>query len=346
MNGHPVRPRLYMLLRRHMLLQRFILLVLLATALALVVGCSAFGDRAASTLQARVGVLWVGSDPQTLLELRNGLHEFGWVEGRNLTILERTGVGTEPWFADAVADLVQRSDVVVTGAVGPGRALRAASATIPIVFWTISDPIAEGFVASLAHPSRYATGLVSAQTALVPKRLEILKSISPGMSRVGFLFNPDTVDPTAIEDAASAARKLGMELRPLEVRQEDEVAGALERGLREGVDGLALIQTPVTASATTRPEITHFAAAHHLPAVYTVRAYVEDGGLVSYGPDSRAMAHRSAYFVDKILRGTSPGDLPMENPTKFEFLINVAQLRALGLTIPSQLPAQVTEWVQ
>ena len=162
---------------------------------------------------------------------------------------------------------------------------------------------------------------------------------------MGVLFDPGAAlnslaDATAIEDAA---QQLGIETRRLEVRRTAEVAGALERAVQDGVDGLDVIQAPVTF--TPRAEITRFAAAHHLPAIYTVRAYIEAGGLVCYGPDMRAMAHRSAYFVDKILRGTSPGDLPMEGPRTYEFLINVPQLAGLGLSVPSDEAAQVTEWI-
>ena len=315
-----------------------------AAASVAVGGCERLSSRSASRASGRVAILHVG-DPLRVDALRLGLRELGWVEGQNLTIVERVSAGTEEWLPGVAAELVRLADVVVVGNPQHAQAITTASLTTPIVFWTISNPVGNGLVASLARPGGYATGLYSSQQELQPKRVEILKHIAPGVSRVGVLFDPGAAlnslaNATAIEDAA---QQLGIETRRLEVRRTAEVAGALERAVQDGVDGLDVIQAPVTF--TPRAEITRFAAAHHLPAIYTVRAYIEAGGLVCYGPDMRAMAHRSAYFVDKILRGTSPGDLPMEGPRTYEFLINVPQLAGLGLSVPSDEAAQVTEWI-
>ncbi len=292
----------------------------------------------------RVGYLafdLAGANPLTREGFFQGLRGLGYVEGRNLLVEYRDAGGKTERFPALAAELVARKlDVIVTGG-GTLAALAAKQATtaLPIVFTAVGDPVAEGLVASLARPGGNITGLSVVSPELVRKSLELLKQSMPGVSRVALLFKPDAVPDRVAKDRLKAAhvtaRTLGVRLQVVEARGPGDFDRAFSEMIRARAGAVTVQATPVFDGA--RLHLVELAAKNRLPAVYTYRPYVDAGGLMSYGPDLVDLFRRAATYVDKILKGAKPGDLRVEQPNKFELVINLKTAKALGLTIPSSI---------
>lgn len=289
----------------------------------------------------RIGLLWFGSPavgPAPHLEaFRQALHELGYVEGQHVTLESRAAARRLDLLPDLAANLVLLPvDVIVAAGDAAIAAVTHATGTIPIVMVGSADPVASGLVASLAQPGGNLTGLSALAPELSGKRLQLLREALPGVLRVAVLVNP--ADPAkAVEwrELQTAARALGVQLQQLEVRSPDEFEHAFAMMTTAGAEALMALGDPLTVNY--RLQIADLAAKHRLPAMYDRREFVDAGGLLAYGPSVRAMYRRAAVYVDKILKGTKPGELPVEQPTQFELIINLKAAQALGLTIPPSL---------
>jgi ABC-type uncharacterized transport system substrate-binding protein len=287
----------------------------------------------------RIGLLRAGSPPDPLAEaFREGLRELGYVEGKNIVIEYRWAEGRNERLPDLAADLVRLGvDVIVPGGNTATRAAQKATGTIPIVMSGTTDPVADGFVASLAQPMGNITGSATLLQDLGTKRLEFLKEVVPKVYRVGFLYGPGN-SPVEIREAQDAAQTLGIHLRLLEVRAPNDLESAFEVAKKGNIR--AMSSTGSAFFFAHRIRIVNLAAKSRLPAIYDNREFVEAGGLMSYGPAFRDLFRRAATFVDKILKGAKPADLPVEQPTKFEFIINLKAAKQIGLTIPPNVLAR------
>ena len=272
------------------------------------------------------------------------LRELGWVEGRTIVIEYRWGDGRAERYADFAAEFVRlQVDVIVTSG-SAAVAVKRATSVIPIVFATANEPIGSGLVASLARPGGNATGMSMQQTDLAGKRLELLREIVPGLRRLGILINAG--NPGAVLDrdqVRAAAGKLGLEVLTGEVQGAKEIAPTFEafKGRAQ-----ALYVVGDALMSTNRIRINTLALAARLPSMYPNRAAVEAGGLISYGPNFPDMYRRAGDYVDKILRGGKPADIPVEQPTKFDLVINLTTAKALGLEIPPTLLARADEVIE
>ena len=294
----------------------------------------------------RLGVLLFSTpqaDPQ-MGEARRGLRDLGYVEGHNLTLEYRYADGRPERLPDLAADLVRaRPDVVFAiGGDVIGAAVKATQA-IPIVFTSSADPVQLGFVASLARPGGNATGVTFLLDELASKRLEILKEVAPRMSRVGFLWNPAHVD-NELTEAERAAARLGVELKTLEVRGPSDFDAAFLAATKARVDALYVVSSRLTLQNLGR--IVNFAADNRLPLAGGWGAWAKQHGLLSYGPNIDDMVRRAVTYVDRILKGTKPADLPVQQPTRFELVINLKTAKALGLEVPTTLLARADEVIE
>jgi putative ABC transport system substrate-binding protein len=273
------------------------------------------------------------------------LHELGWVETHTVAIEYRWGEARMERVAAFATELVRlKVDVIVTQATQPPILAKQATTTIPIVFVATGDPVGSGLVASLARPGGNATGLSLQNTESTGKRLEILRGAVPGLSRLAVLFDVGNPSNTPIiSELKVAALTLGLELVILEYRRADEIASAFE-SLEGRVEAIYVLGGPL--AVTNRAQIHTLAMGARLPAIYNSREYVEAGGLMSYGPNLQDLYRRAGDFVDKILRGTKPADIPVEQPTKFDLVINLTTAKALGLTVPSKLLALANEVIE
>jgi len=278
--------------------------------------------------------------------LRQGLRALGYVEGQNLVIEERFAEGKVERLSDLATELVRlKVDVIVGGGTAAIRAAQQATSTIPIVMTTYMDAVAQGFVGSLAQPGGNITGVAGLGVELSGKRLELLKETVPGVARIAALWNPANVTAAPfLQETQAAAQALGVELLVLEVHTADEFEGAFAAVTR-GHAG-ALIVIPDALLNGNRTRIVDLAHQHGLPGMYPIRDYVDAGGLISYGSSWTAMFPRAATYVDKILKGAKPADLPVEQPTKFELVINLKAAQALGLTMPPTLLMLADEVIQ
>jgi putative ABC transport system substrate-binding protein len=318
-----------------------------AAGLALVAGCGRLPSLGQpSTKAARIGVLSGGGPAMSsdwLEAFRAGMREHGYGEDRDLVIEYRFSEGRNDRFAQLSAELVGLPvDVIVAAGEPAIRAAKEVSATIPIVMAVARDPVAEGLVASLARPGGNTTGLSALSDELTRKRLELLKDAVPILARVGALG--PTVDHAEYRQAEAAARALGVELQLLEARVPEDLDRGFEAARQESLGAVLVLSS--TLNAAYAPRIGELAARHRLPAMFDRREFAHAGGLLAYGPDILALWRRSATYVDKILKGAKPADLPVEQPTTFDFAINLQTARALGLTIPPQVLAQATEVIQ
>jgi putative ABC transport system substrate-binding protein len=263
------------------------------------------------------------------------LRELGWIEDRTIAIEYRWAGAREELFAEFAAEFVRRKvDVIVTSA-GAVPALQQATSTIPIVFTLAPDPVASGFVASLARPGGNVTGLSTQSRDLAVKRLEILREVVPGLRRLAILYNAGhTAAPTEMREIADAARGLGLDVVAPEIRRAADFATAFD-SIKGRADAIIVVSEPLTT--TNRIAIVTMALAARLPTMHTIRENVEAGGLISYGTNQAEMFRRAGDYVDKILRGAKPADIPVEQPTKFELVINRTTAKALGVEIPSKL---------
>ncbi|MFQ5567573.1 MAG: ABC transporter substrate-binding protein, partial [Paracoccaceae bacterium] len=269
---------------------------------------------------------------------RQGLRDLGYVEGQNIVIEWRSAEGKYDRLPALAAELVDlKVDLIVATATQASRAAKEATTTIPIVFIAVARPVRVGLVKSLARPGGNITGFSS----LVPegfagKRLEVLKETVPGLTRLAVLVNPTNVaHPAVIQDLSVAAEKMGVTLQILEATRPDDLESAFDAATREEADALFDIGDALTF--VHRRRIATLAAKHRLPANYLFRQTVEAGGLMSYGASIPDLLRRGASYVDKILKGAKPADLPVQRPTRFELYINLKTAKALGLTIPSSV---------
>jgi len=290
---------------------------------------------------ARIGFLHPASARgfDVLLQaFRDGLRELGYVEGKNLQLEVRWGEGKLERLPALAAELVQlKVDVIVAASSPSVIAAREATRTIPIVMPVSSDPVGDGLVASLAHPGGNITGLSLMAPELGEKRIQLLKEMFPKVSHaMAVLWNPDYVGMRArFEQARVAAPAVGLTVRSVEVRDTRELDAAFDVIIREHPEALLLLADPLTISQRSR--IVEFAAEQRLPAIYETSNFVDVGGLISYGPSISDQYRRAATYVDKILRGAKPADLPIEQPTKFELVINMRAAKALGIKFPDSI---------
>jgi putative ABC transport system substrate-binding protein len=277
---------------------------------------------------------------------RQGLRALGYIEGQNITIEQRYTHGAHDRLRGLAAELVRREvGVIVVDGTVAAMAARAATTTIPIVFVLASDPVGSGLVASLARPGGNVTGLSTLYTELTGKQLQMLKEAVPEASRVTILCNPENpaIGP-GLNGAQATARALGIQLQVLEVRRPNELEGTFS-AMAKGRAG-ALLTLPDALFSNERVQLLKLAAKSRLPAIFSPRDFVEAGGLMSYGPNVPAQFRRAATYVDRILKGAKPGDLPIEQPTKFELVINLKTAKTLGLTIPQSLLVRADEVIQ
>jgi len=272
------------------------------------------------------------------------LRELGWIEGRTVTIEYRWAEGRSDRFAEIASEFVRLNvDVIVTSG-GALLAAKRATSLIPIIFALATDPVGSGFVASLARPGGNITGLSNQLTDLAGKRLELLREVIPNLRQLGIIANvgyPGAV--VEMGEVQAAARTIGLEITTLEIRRADDIAPALE-GLQARVQALFVVADPLTN--TNQVRINTLAAGARLPTMSGFREYVETGGLMSYGPNFLDLWRRTADFADKILRGARPADIPVEQPTKFELVINLRTAKSIGLGISPILLARADEVIE
>jgi putative ABC transport system substrate-binding protein len=297
----------------------------------------------------RIGYLSPRSlaDNASLLDsFRQGLRELGYVEGQNIAIEHRFAEGQPERLPALAAELVRlKVDVIVTTGPPAPEAAKRATRTIPIVFAVAGDPVAEGLVASVARPGGNITGLASIAPEVVGKELELLKEVVPKVSRVAVLLNPSNQNhaPT-LRRAEGAAQALGVQLHIVQARTSPEIEAAFAAMRSQRVGGVLVLRDSFFLAQRT--QIAALAAKIRLPAVYGIRQEAEAGGLMAYGASLPHMYRRAATYVDKILKGAKPADLPVEQPTKFELVINLKTAKALGLTIPPSLLQRADEVIQ
>jgi putative ABC transport system substrate-binding protein len=300
---------------------------------------------------ARIGYLSsnLAASPHLHDAFRQGLRDLGYVEGRNLVIEYRDAEGKNERLPALAAELVAlKVDVIVTAGTLQTMAAQQATKTIPIVFAQAVDPVTSGLVGSLARPGGNLTGLSNLTPERVGKCLELLTQAVPGVSRVAVLWQPGAVGERTAKDtltgAEVAARALGVRLQFVEARGPADIDKAFSDMTRARAGALAVWTTAMFVAERTR--LVALAAKNRLPGVYTLREFVDAGGLMSYGHSQADLNRRAATYVDKILKGAKPGDLPVEQPTKFELVINLTTARALGLTIPPSLLARADQVIE
>ena len=307
------------------------ILVIGLTAVILTCGHLAYAQQ--KTKVHRIGFLRAAAPPEAYIEgFRQGLRELGYLEGKNIVIEYRYAEGKSDRLPDLAAELVRLPvDVIVIDGNAATAAAKNATRTIPIVMQT-GDPVGQGLVASLARPGGNITGLTSISAELGGKLLELLKEIVPRLTRVAIATPDSLAAKLFLKETEVPARALRVQLIHLVVRGPDDYEGAFQAATKERANALYVRLVPETSSAH-RKQIVELAAKSRLPAIYTARDWVDTGGLISYGPDRVDMYRRFATYVDKILKGTKPADLPVEQPMKFEFVINLKTAKQIGLTI-------------
>jgi putative tryptophan/tyrosine transport system substrate-binding protein len=282
---------------------------------------------------------WVAAFEQRLREL-------GWIRGRDVAIEYRWAEGRNERFADIVADVIRlKVDVIVTQGTPSVLAAKEATSIIPIVFSIAGNPVANGLVASLNRPGGNVTGLTNQTADLAGKRLELLREVVPSLRRLAIMANVD--NPSVMLDVGevrAAARALGLEVATLEIRRAEDIASAIDASIQGRAEALYVAGDPLVT--TNRNRLSILAVGARLPTIHGNRENVEAGGLMSYGPNLPDLHRRAAEFVDKILRGTKPGNIPVEQPTKFDFVVNLITAKALGLEVPPTLLARADEVIE
>jgi len=278
--------------------------------------------------------------------LFEGLRELGYVEGRNLIVERRYAGDRTDKFQEFAAEMVRLNvDIIIVVTTPAALAVKNATTTIPIVHPNAINPVESGLVASLAHPGGNVTGGAAQTAILSTKRLEILKEVVPGLSRAAVLWNPANPALTfAWRDTQGAARALGVTLQSHEVRDLKDLEAAFAMMAQQRPDALFVLQDALTLQH--RKEIIDFAIQQRLPSMFVAKEWVEAGGLMSYGENLSEMYHRAAYFVDRILKGAKPADLPMEQVTKFELVLNLKTAKAIGLPIPELFLVRADEVIE
>ncbi len=313
------------------------------------IGAAATWPRAARAQQRaskthRIGMLRIGPPPPSFIEpFRQGLSDLGYVEGQNIVIEYGLGRSAEQ-LPDIAADLIRRKvDILLASGTPSVLPARNATRTIPVVFVAAIDPIATGVVASLARPGGNVTGVTALYADLTGKRLEVLKEILPMLSRVAFLSRPANPGHAQyLREAELAARTLGVRLQVVPVRGPDDFEEAFSSIVGAG----GLLQVDDAVFTSHRGTLVELAARHRLPAMYGTREFVDLGGFLALGPAYSVLYRRAATYVDKILKGTKPADLPVEQPTRFELIINVKTAKSLGITVPPPLLARADEVIE
>jgi putative ABC transport system substrate-binding protein len=286
------------------------------------------------------------TDTPTCEGVMQGLRELGYVEGQNIIIEYRWSAGNVDRLRENAAELVRLGvDVIVTGGPVATRAAKEMTRTIPIVMARDIDPVGDGFVASLGRPGGNITGVTTQSRDLSGKRLELLKDTVLGMARVAVFWNPTEVSAARqLRDTEEAARGLGLQVQTLEVRGLDDFEGAFAAARTGRADGLIVLVGPVTSEYRAR--LVELAAQSRLPTMYWQRAFTEAGGLMSYAASDPDIYRRGASYVDRILKGAKPADLPVEQPTKFALVLNLKTAKALGITIPASILFQADEVIE
>ena len=284
----------------------------------------------------RIGILAERSPPDPMLAaFVEGLRDFGYIEGQNIVIERRYGQGAVDKYPALAAELIALNlDVLVVGGAVAAKSAKAASKTVPIVFTAVGDPVAAGLVASLARPDGNATGLSNIIADLSGKQLDLLKQAAPRAQRVAVLHNPLNSEP-ALRATREAAVALRLELRLYEVRQAGDLEHAFSAAASQRSDAILALSDPVIGNAL--PQLARLAIANRLPAIYSRGEFAQEGGLLAYGPDFSVNYRRAAAYVHKILRGAKPSELPVEQPTKFELVVNMKTARRIGLAISQSL---------
>jgi putative tryptophan/tyrosine transport system substrate-binding protein len=314
-------------------------------SLGLLVGCGPLPWQAqAPTRVPRIGYLG-GRVLQDFDDaFRQGLRDYGYVEGRNLVVEWRFVEGGEQ-LRDAANELARLPvDVFVAQSTPAAAAARQATSTIPIVV-AIGDPVGAGLATSLARPGGNVTGLTNLSSGLGGKRLEFLRETIPGVARVAVLWSPDNpVKAAQWAETQSAARTLGIQVQSLEVGRPEDFESAFAAAAQDHAEALIVFGDNLTTSHA--PRIVDLAAQYRLPAMYETRLVVDAGGLMAYGPNNSSLYKRAAYYVDRILKGARPADLPIEQPMTFDFVVNLKTSAALGITFSNEIMLQVTEAIQ
>jgi putative ABC transport system substrate-binding protein len=284
------------------------------------------------------------AQPQWAAVFLPRLRELGWVEGRNVAIEVRWADGRTERFAEIAAEFVRlKVDVIVTAG-PPTYAAKQATSVIPIVFATVADPLGDGLVASLARPGGNVTGLSLTSPELAGKRLELLREAVPGLRRLAVMVNADY--PAAMHELSemeAAARPLGVEIVAMKIRRAEDIAPAFE-ALKGRADAIHVVGESLTSANGVR--INTFALAARLPTMHTARDRLAEGGFMSFGPNFPSLYRRAAEMVDKILRGAKPADIPVEQPTTFDLVVNLTTAKALGLTIPEAFLLRANELIE
>ena len=304
--------------------------------------------RAQQKAMPVIGFLWSSPGPWTpfVAAFREGLSETGYVEGQNLAVEYRWAEGRYDRLSELAADLVSRKvDVIVTGSTLSARAAKNATSTTPVVFTMVSDPVGAGFVASLPRPGGNLTGFSDIAIELEPKRVELLSELVPQAGVIALLVNPKF--PAAeriIEDAREAARAKGLQLQILKAGTESEIDAAFPSVIQLQAGGLVIGTDPFFFNR--REQLVSLAARHSVPAIYELREFAAAGGLISYGTSLTAAYRQVGGYVRKILNGTKPADLPVQQPTTFELVVNLKTAKALGLTVPPSVLARADEVIE
>jgi putative tryptophan/tyrosine transport system substrate-binding protein len=292
-----------------------------------------------------LGAATASVDGQRLAASVQRLRELGWIESRNVAIEVRWAEGRSERFDEIAAEYVRlKVDVILTHNTLPVLAAKQATSVIPIVFASAGDPVGTGMVTSLARPGGNVTGLSSQQTDVTGKRLELLREVVPTLRGLAILANVGA--PNAVlemGEVQTKARALGLEVAPLEIRRAEDIAPAFD-ALKAQADAIYVVGDALITANRTR--IITFANTARLPTIFNNRDYLQAGGLMSYGPNVPDSFRRAADLVDKILRGTKPGDIPVEQPTKFEFVLNLTTAKALGLTVPESFLLRADEVIE
>jgi putative tryptophan/tyrosine transport system substrate-binding protein len=294
---------------------------------------------------ARIGMLRESGAEESYIQVfLQGLKELGWVDRQNVTLEPRSGKPEQ--YSALLAELVNlKVDLIVVDSTGPALAAKKVTSAIPIVMTTSTDPVGTGLVASLARPGGNITGLSSNARVLGGKNLELLKEIAPKLSRVVLPHPGSPADKLYVKDTEAPARALGVQVTPIVVRSQEDFSAVFRTAAKERSNGVLSRLTPRTSPAQ-RKQFVELVAKNRLPAIYVSTSWVDSGGLMSYGPDRIAMYRRAAYYVDRILKGAKPADLPVEQPTKFEFVINLKTAKQIGLKIPPEVLARADRVVR
>jgi putative tryptophan/tyrosine transport system substrate-binding protein len=316
-----------------------------AVGAGLLAGCGRWPGQAPPEARVpRVGVLLSGA-AGPLDAFRSGLADLGYTEGRNLQIEVRSADGRVERLPALAADLLALPvDILAAGGPPAIRAARDATDTVPIVMLSANDPVRDGSIASLAQPGGNVTGLSLIGSQLIGKRLEWLKAVVPGVARVAILWQPTSLPQTQAQEAETAVQVLGMRPQFVAVQAPEDVEPAFDLITQEHCDALLILTAAVTVAYLSR--IADLGVTRRLPAIFDRREFAAAGGLMAYGPSVRAQWRYAATHVDRILKGASPTDLPVEQPREFDFVINLKTAQALGLTIPQHVLLQATEVIQ